>query len=203
LSSVTTHKPPAEEVKRLREETGAGMIDCRDALVRASGDYDAAKRELVQFGQSKAAKKTERVANEGLVGSYIHAGGKMGALVEINCETDFVARSTRFGELVKDVAMHIVAMSPTYVTRSDVPADLLEAQRAQMRLSAPADKKPEVIEKIVEGKLNKWFEEHVLLDQPFIKDDGQTVGELIGSVVGVVGEKIAVRRFTKFALGEG
>jgi elongation factor Ts len=198
-----THKPPAEEVKRLRDDTGAGMIDCRDALVRANGDYDAARRELTLLGQTKAAKKTERAANEGIVGSYIHAGGKIGVLVEVNCETDFVARSARFGELVKDVAMHIAAMSPVYLSRSEVPAEVVDAQREEMRRSAPTGKKPEVIEKIVEGKLNKWFEEHVLLDQPFIKNDDQTVGELIGSVVGVLGEKIAVRRFAKFALGEG
>jgi elongation factor Ts len=198
-----SYKPPAEEVKRLREDTGAGVIDCRDALARTSGDYDAAKRELSVLGQSKAAKKTERTANEGLVGSYIHAGGKIGALVEVNCETDFVARSARFGELVRDVAMHVAAMSPAYVSRADVPLEVVDAQRAELRNGVPADKKPEVIEKIVEGKLNKWFEDRVLLDQPFIKDDDQTVGELIGSAVGSLGEKIAVRRFTKFALGEG
>jgi elongation factor Ts len=203
VSSVMSYKPTAEEVKRLREETGAGMIDCRNALVRAAGDHEAAKRELHELGQSQAAKKSERTANEGLVGSYIHAGGKIGVLVEVNCETDFVARSARFGELVKDIAMHVAAMSPRYVNRDEVPADVVAAQRDELRRSAPQDKKPEIVERIVEGKLNKWYEEHVLLDQPFVKNDEQTVAELIGSVVGVVGEKIAVRRFSKFALGEG
>jgi elongation factor Ts len=203
LSSVITYKPPAEEVKRLRDDTGAGMIDCRNALVRANGDFDAAKRELGELGQARAARKSERTANEGLVGSYVHAGGKIGALVEVNCETDFVARSPRFGELVKDIAMHVAAMSPTYVSRDQVPSEIVDGQRAELRKGAPADKKPEVIERIVEGKLNKWFEEHVLLDQAFIKNDDQTVGELIGSAIGVLGEKIAVRRFAKFALGEG
>jgi elongation factor Ts len=202
LSSVISYKPSAAEVKRLREETDAGMIDCRNALVRANGDYDAAKRELIELGQARAAKKNERTAKEGLVGSYVHTGGKIGVLVEINCETDFVARNERFIELVKDVAMHIAAMSPTYVNRDEVPAEIVESQRAALREGIPADKKPEIVDKIVDGKLNKWFEESVLLDQPFIKDDGQTIGELIGSAVGVLGEKIAVRRFAKFALGE-
>ncbi len=202
MSSVISYKPSAAEVKRLREETDAGMIDCRNALVRANGDYDAAKRELIELGQARAAKKNERTAKEGLVGSYVHTGGKIGVLVEINCETDFVARNERFIELVKDVAMHIAAMSPTYVNRDEVPAEIVESQRAALREGIPADKKPEIVDKIVDGKLNKWFEESVLLDQPFIKDDGQTIGELIGSAVGVLGEKIAVRRFAKFALGE-
>jgi elongation factor Ts len=203
LSSATSYKPTADEVKRLRDDTAAGMIDCRNALVRANGDYDAAKKELNDLGQSRAAKKNERVANEGSIGSYIHAGGKIGALVELNCETDFVARSSPFGELVKDIAMHVAAMSPQYVSREQVPADLVAAQREELRKTAPQDKSPEVLERIVEGKLNKWYEEHVLLDQPFIKNDEQTIGELIGSVVGVLGEKIAVKRFAKFALGEG
>ncbi len=180
------------------------MIDCRNALVRANGDYDVAKRELSELGQSRAAKKTERIANEGSIGSYIHAGGKIGALVELNCETDFVAHcNSPFAELVKDIAMHVAAMSPQYVSREQVPADVVAAQRDELRKTAPQDKSPEVLERIVEGKLNKWYEEHVLLDQPFIKNDEQTIGELIGSVVGVLGEKIAVRRFAKFALGEG
>jgi elongation factor Ts len=202
LSSVISYKPAAGEVKRLREETDAGMIDCRNALVRANGDYDAAKRELVELGQARAAKKSERTAREGLVGSYVHTGGKIGVLVEINCETDFVARNPRFGDLVKDVAMHIAAMSPTYVTRDEVPADVVEAQRVALREGIPADKKPEIVDKIVDGKLNKWFEECVLLDQAFIKDDSQTIGELVGAAVGILGEKIAVRRFAKFVLGE-
>jgi elongation factor Ts len=203
LSSVVEYKPSAADVKRLRDETDAGMIDCRNALVRANGNYDAAKRELVELGQARAAKKSERTAKEGIVGSYVHTGGKIGVLVEINCETDFVARSSRFGDLVRDVAMHIAAMSPTYVSRDDVPADVVEAQRTELRKNVPTDKKPEIVDKIVQGKLDKWFEEYVLLDQPFVKDEEQTIGELIGAAVGVLGEKIAVRRFAKFVLGEG
>jgi len=198
-----SYKPTTDEVKRLRDDTGAGMLDCRNALVRSGGDFEAATRELGELGQSRAAKKNERAANEGSIGSYIHAGGKIGVLIEVNCETDFVARSARFGDLVKDIAMHVAAMSPQYVSREDVPADVVAAKREELLKSAPQDKKPEVLERIVEGKLNKWFEEYVLLDQPFIKNDEQTVGELIGTVVGVLGEKIAVRRFAKFALGEG
>ena len=198
-----SYKPTTDEVKRLRDDTGAGMLDCRNALVRSGGDFEAATRELGELGQSRAAKKNERAANEGSIGSYIHAGGKIGVLIEVNCETDFVARSSRFGDLVKDIAMHVAAMSPQYVSRADVPADVVAAKREELLKSAPQDKKPEVLERIVEGKLNKWFEEYVLLDQPFIKNDEQTVGELIGTVVGVLGEKIAVRRFAKFALGEG
>jgi elongation factor Ts len=197
-----SYKPSADEVKRLRDDTGAGMIDCRNALLRANGDHDAAKRELSELGQSRAAKKQERVAKEGLVLSYIHHNDKAGVLVEINCETDFVARADRFRELARDVAQHIFAMSPAYIDRESVPADVLDEVRAKLATEVPEGKPPAVIEKIIAGRLNKWFEEHVLLDQPFVKDDEQTVGELIGSVVGVLGEKIAVRRFAKFALGE-
>ncbi len=137
MSSVISYKPSADEVKRLREETDAGMIDCRNALVRANGEYDAAKRELGELGQARAAKKSERTAHEGLVGSYVHTGGKIGVLVEVNCETDFVARGARFGDLVKDVAMHIAAMSPVYVSRDEVPAEIVETQRAALREGIP------------------------------------------------------------------
>ena len=188
-----SYKPSAAEIKRLRDETGAGMLDCRAALVGANGAYDAAKKNLLDQGLSK-------VANEGLVGSYIHVGGKIGVLVEINCETDFVARNARFAELVNDVAMHIAAMPIKYGSRDQVPEEELEALRAEFTKAAQG-KPPGVIEKIVSGKINKWYEENVLLDQPFIKNDDQTVGELIASVVGVLGEKIEVRRFAKFALG--
>ncbi|MGH7708585.1 MAG: translation elongation factor Ts [Vulcanimicrobiaceae bacterium] len=203
MSSGTSYKPSAEDVRRLREETGAGMIDCRNALVRANGDYEAAKLNLADQGMAKAAKKSEREANEGLVGSYIHSGGKIGVLVEIRCETDFVARNAKFSELLHDVAMHIAAMSPTYLDRSAVPAATVADVRAELSKTVPEGKPPAVVEKIVEGKLNKWFEEHVLLDQPFIKDDEKTIAELIGAVVGVLGEKIEIRRFAKFALGAG
>jgi elongation factor Ts len=200
---LTSYKPAAADVKRLREDTGAGMIDCRDALLRASGDYEAAKKELIEFGQAKAVKKAERTANEGLVESYIHAGGKIGVLVEVNCETDFVARNPRFKELARDIAMHIAAMSPSYLDRESVPAGRIADVRAEFEKAVPVGKPPNVIEKILEGKVNKWYEEHVLLDQAFVKDEEKTINELIGSVVGVLGEKIRVRRFVKFSLGEG
>lgn len=200
---MTSYKPAAADVKRLREETAAGMIDCRDALVRASGSYEAAKKELLDAGQAKAAKKAERTANEGVVASYIHAGGKIGVLVEVNCETDFVARNDLFRDLARDIAMHVAAMSPAYLDRASVPAEKVAEIKADLEKGLPTGKPASVVEKILEGKLNKWYEEHVLLDQAYIKDDEKTVGELIGSVVGVLGEKIKVRRFAKFSLGEG
>jgi elongation factor Ts len=201
VSSTATYKPSTEEIKRLRDETGAGMMDCRAALLGAAGQYDAAKKELLDQGMSKVAKKADRSAKEGIVGSYIHVGGKIGVLVEINCETDFVARNERFSELVRDVAMHVAAMPVKYLNREAVPEEELAPLRAEFALAAQG-KPAHVVDRIVEGKLNKWYEENVLLDQPFIKNDDQTVGELIGSVVGVLGEKIQVRRYAKFALGE-
>jgi elongation factor Ts len=202
VSSATNHKPNAAEIKRLRDESGAGMLDCRAALIEAGGDYEAAKKHLIDQGMSRAAKKADRSAKEGLVDSYIHVGGKIGVLVEVNCETDFVARNERFKETVRDIAMHIAAMPVHYVAREEVPEARLAEVRAELLETVPAGKPPNVTEKIVEGKLNKWFEENVLLDMPFIKNDEQTVGELLGSLVGVLGEKIQIRRFAKFALGE-
>ena len=200
----TSYRPTADDVKRLREDTGAGMIDCRNALVKTEGDLEKAKALLQELGQSKAAKKaTERTANEGLVGSYIPAGGKIGVLVEINCETDFVARNPKFQELVRDVAMHVAAMSPRYLDRESVPADVLATVRAEIEQTVPPGKPANIIENIVSGKLNKWYEDHTLIDQHFVKEDSVTVGELIASVAGVLGEKISVRRFAKFGLGEG
>ncbi len=197
------YKPTADEIKRLRDETGAGMVDVRNALVEAEGDHERAKALLAARGMSKADKKAaERTANEGLVGSYIHAGGKIGVLVEINCETDFVARNERFKELVRDVAMHVAAMSPKYLDREAVPADELADVKTELEKSLPAGKSPEVMEKILSGKLNKWYEEHTLLEQPFVKDDAQSIGELVAGVSGVLGEKIRIRRYMKFALGE-
>ncbi len=198
----TMYKPSAGDVKRLRDDTGAGMIDCRNALAQATGDFEKAKAALAEQGALKAAKKAERAANEGLVASYIHPGGKIGVLVELNCETDFVARNDRFGDLVRDVAMHVAAMSPQYADRESVPADVIAAEQAKLEEGVPPGKPAAVVEKIIEGRLNKWYEEHVLVDQPFVKDDTQTVGALIGGVSSVLGEKIRVRRFVKFALGE-
>jgi elongation factor Ts len=200
--STATYQPKADEIKALRQETEAPMMDCRKALVDAAGDMAKAKALLLERGAAQAAKKAERVANEGTVASYIHSGGKIGVLVEINSETDFVARNPRFVELARDIAMHVAAMSPQYLDRESVPAEVIDRTRAEFRANVPAGKPPEVAEKIVEGKLNKWFEEHVLLDQAFVKDDSMTVSDLINGAIGTLGEKIRVRRFTKYALGE-
>ena len=153
----TTYRPTADDVKRLREDTGAGMIDCRNALAKSEGDFAKAKALLQEQGQAKAEKKAERSANEGLVGSYIHTGGKVGVLVEINCETDFVARNDKFKDLVRDVAMHIAAMPAAYLSREAVPAEKVAELRAEFVKQVPDGKPPAVAEKIVEGKLNKWF----------------------------------------------
>ncbi len=198
----TAYKPSAEEIKRLRDETGAGISDVRNALIWAEGEFDRARARLGELGQAKAEKKSERAANEGLIASYIHAGGKIGVLVEVNCETDFVARNERFRELVRDVAMHVAAMSPQYLDRESVPDDVLGGVKAELEKTVPTGKPPEVVEKILAGKLNKWYEEHTLLEQPFVKDDAQSVGELVNGVSGVLGEKIRVRRYMKYALGE-
>jgi elongation factor Ts len=200
--STATYQPKAEEVKKLRELTDAPMMDCKKALVEAGGDLEKAKSVLQERGAAQAQKKAERSVNEGLVASYIHAGGKIGVLVEVNSETDFVARNPKFSELTRDIAMHVAAMSPQYVDRESVPADLVESVRAELTASVPAGKPADVAQKIVEGKLNKWYGEHVLLDQPFVKDDSMTVADLINSVVGVLGENIKVRRFTKYVLGD-
>ena len=198
----TTYQPKADEVKALRDATSAPMMDCRKALIEAGGDTAKARTLLLERGAAQAEKKAERSANEGLVASYIHAGGKIGVLVEVNSETDFVARNPKFAELGRDIAMHIAAMSPQYLDRADVPAAVVDEAKAEFRKNVPAGKPADVIEKIVEGKLNKWYEEHVLLDQPFVKDDSLSVSDLINAAVGSLGEKIKVRRFTKFALGE-
>jgi len=197
-----SYSPKADEIKALREETSAPMMECRRALIEAAGDTEKAKTLLLERGAAQAEKKSDRVANEGLVASYIHAGGKIGVLVEVNSETDFVARNPKFADLTRDIAMHVAAMSPEYLDRASVPADIVDAARAEFRASVPAGKPPEITEKIVEGKLNKWYEEHCLLDQAFVKDDSISIADLINTAVGALGEKIRVRRFTKFALGE-
>lgn len=191
-----------EEIKKLREATDAPMMDCKRALDEASGDFERARELLLERGAAQAQKKAERAANEGLIASYIHAGGKIGVLVEVNTETDFVARNPKFGELTRDIAMHVAAMSPLYVDRESVPPEVVEEVRKELAASVPAGKPPEIAQKIVEGKLNKWFEEHCLLDQPFVRDDTMSVKDLIGRFVGVLGENIKVRRFTKYALGD-
>jgi len=198
----------AAAVKQLRDKTGAGMMECKNALVEAGGNDEAAVDILRKRGLASAKKREGRIAAEGIVGQYIHMGGKVGVLVEVNCETDFVARGDEFQQLVKDVAMHVAAAEPKYVSQQDVPADELSKEREIARAQAMNDpknaNKPEqVIEKIVEGRLHKFYEENVLLDQPFVKDPAKTVGELVTEKVAKTGEKITIRRFTRYKMGEG
>lgn len=199
---MISYQPKAEEIKALREATSAPMMDCRKALVDAAGDTERAKALLLERGAAQAAKKAERVAEEGMVASYVHAGGKIGVLVEVNSETDFVARNPKFVELARDIAMHVAAMSPQYLDRESVPSAVVDELRDEFAAGVPAGKPPEIGEKIVQGKLNKWYEEHCLLDQAFVKDDTMSVGDLINRSVGALGERIRVRRFARYALGE-
>jgi elongation factor Ts len=198
----------ASSVKQLREKTGAGMMECKNALVESDGNEERAIEILRKRGLASAKKREGRIASEGIVGSYIHMGGKVGVLLEINCETDFVARGEEFQQLVKDIAMHIAAAEPRYVTREDVPANALEKEREIARAQAKNDPKnaskpDQVIDKIVEGRLNKYYEETVLMDQPFVKQPEKTVGELVTEKVAKTGERITIRRFTRYKMGEG
>jgi elongation factor Ts len=198
----------AAAVKQLREKTGAGMMECKNALVEAEGNEEKAIEVLRKRGLASAKKREGRIAAEGIVGQYIHMGGKVGVLVEVNCETDFVARGEEFQQLVKDIAMHIAAAEPRYVTREEVPAALLDKEREIARAAAKnepknANKPDQVIDKIVEGQMNKFYEQVVLLDQPFVKESAKTVGELVTEKVAKTGEKITVRRFARYKMGEG
>ena len=198
----------AGAVKALREKTGAGMMECKKALVEADGNEERANEILRERGLASAKKKEGRVAAEGVVGSYIHMGGKVGVLVEVNCETDFVARGEEFQQLVKDIAMHIAAAEPRYVSRDEVTSDVLGKEREIARAQAKndpknANKPDQVMDKIVEGRLNKFYEEFVLVDQPFIKEPAQTVGEMVTEKVAKTGEKITIRRFARYKMGEG
>jgi elongation factor Ts len=194
----------AQLVKELREKTGAGMMDCKRVLTEAGGDFAKAEELLRKKGLAVAAKKSSRAATEGAVASYIHMGGKIGVLVEVNCETDFVARTDGFQALVKDIAMQIAAAAPLWVRREDVPPEIvakeLEIAKAQMR----DQKKPEaILEKIATGKLEKFYEMNCLLEQPFVKDDKKKIQEVITDAVAKIGENIQIRRFARFVLGEG
>src|SRR5882762_9407734 len=194
----------AKQVKDLREKTGAGMLDCKNALIEAKGDMEEAIVNLRKKGLASAQKKASRIAAEGMIGQYIHAGGKLGVLVEVNCETDFAARSAEFQALVKDIAMHIAAQNPLYVRREDVPADELAKEKEIYKDQARGSGKPEhIIDKIAEGKLESYYQMACLYDQAFVKDPKLTVKELINSVVGKIGENIQVRRFSRFKTGEG
>jgi len=194
----------AAEIKALRQRTGAGILDCKKALTESEGDVDKAIDWLRAKGISKAAKKAGRAATEGSVVSYIHAGGKIGVLVEINSETDFVAMTDDFKTLCNDIAMHIAAAAPEYVRRDQVPEeDVAREKKVQIQRVIEEGKPEHIAEKIVEGRIGKWFEEVCLLDQKFVKDDKVTVGELLTNAVARIGENIQVRRFSRFVLGEG
>ncbi|HVS16011.1 MAG TPA: translation elongation factor Ts [Thermoanaerobaculia bacterium] len=193
----------AQMVKELRERTGAGMMDCKKALTETGGDLEKAIETLRKKGLAAAAKKAGRSTSEGTIASYIHAGGKIGVLVEVNCETDFVARTDEFQELVRDVAMHIAAAEPRFVRREEVTDEVLASERRLFREQALEQGKPEaVVDRIVDGKINKFFAETVLLEQPFVKDSDKTVGDLIREKVATIGENIQVSRFVRYRLGE-
>ena len=201
--STTTVNISAAQVKELRDKTNAPMMDCKNALAEAKGDIEAAIVVLRKKGVATAAKKATRTTSEGSVASYIHAGGKIGVLVEVNCESDFVARTDDFKQMVHDVAMHIAATDPRFVRKEDVTPEAFEKEKEIYRAQAAATGKPApVIEKIVEGKMAKFYEEVCLLEQPFIKDQTMTVHQLIATVIGKLGENISVKRFARFKVGD-
>ncbi len=191
-----------EMIKQLRELTGAGVLDCKKALEETNGDFEAASEILKQKGLAAAAKKVDRDAGDGLVEAYIHAGSKLGVLVEINCETDFVARTEEFQAFCHDVAMQIAAASPSWVSRSDVPKEVLAEQKDAIRAEMAGENKPEhVMERIMEGKLAKFYQENCLLDQAFIKDDEKTIQQLLTGTIAKLGENIVIKRFARFQIG--
>ena len=192
----------AETVKILREQSGAGIMECKRALEETSGDIEKAAALLRERGQAAAAKRADRAAHDGLVSSYIHTGGRIGVLIEVNCETDFVARTDEFQRLVRELAMQVAGLRPLYPTIESIPADMLEAKKAELAASDTVAAKPEAVRaQIVEGQLKKWFAEVVLLEQPF-RDQDRTVGELVTEAIAKTGENIKVRRFVRFELGE-
>jgi elongation factor Ts len=193
----------ADQVKKLRDMTGAGFMECKAALTEANGDLDAATTILRKRGLAQAAKKAGRSTSQGSVGSYIHMGGKIGVLVEVNCESDFVARTDQFGALVKEIAMHIAAADPKYVRREDVPADALDKEREIYRAQFAQSGKPaSVVDKIVEGKLDSYYSQVVLVDQPFIRDPAVKVSQIIADATAKMGENISIARFARFKIGE-
>jgi len=193
----------ASQVKELRDRSGAPMMDCKAALVEAGGDLDQAHKILRQKGQASAAKRQARTTSEGAVGSYIHGGGKIGVLLEINCETDFVARTDDFHALLKDLAMHIAAAEPRFIERGEVTEAVLAGEKEIYRQQAKATGKPDaVVEKIITGKMEKFYQEFCLLEQPFVRDPNVSVQDRIGGTIAKVGENIRVRRFTRFVLGQ-
>ena len=194
----------ASDVKTLRERSGAGMMDCKKALQEANGDMEKASELLREKGLAAAVKKAGRIAAEGVVGSYIHMGGKIGVLVEVNCETDFVAKTDAFQAFVKDVAMHIAAANPMYVSEDEIDPAVLEKEKEILTAQALNEGKPaNVVDKMVEGRIKKFKKEICLLDQPFVKDPDKTVQQLVNDQVATIGEKISIRRFTRYEMGEG
>ena len=194
------------DIMKLKEATGAGVLDCKKALDETKGDYEKAVALLREKGKAKALKKgsSDRVAAEGVIGSYIHMGGKIGVLVEINCETDFAQKSDQFNQLVKDVAMHIAAANPKYVNSSEVPAAVLENEKEILRKQAIEEGKPAAIaEKMVEGRVKKYYQDYCLMDQPFVKDGSKTINDVVNETIAFVGEKITIRRFVRYEMGEG
>jgi len=192
----------AQMVKELREATNAGVLECKKALTQAEGDFDRAAEILREKGLAAAAKKASRDANEGLIGHYIHPGSKMAGLVEVNCETDFVARTDIFQELARDLAMHVVAVRPSYVSRDEVPADVVESEkRIAKEQMADSGKPDHILERIIEGKLDKWYSEICLLEQGFVKDPDMTIQALLTKSIAALGENIKVRRFSRFEIG--
>jgi elongation factor Ts len=192
----------AKEVAALRARTGAGMMDCKKALEETGGDLEKAVDLLRQKGIARAGKRSDRGASEGLIGSYVHFNGRIAVLVELNCETDFVARTEDFQQLAKDLCLHIASANPIAVSEDMVPADVLERETAIFRAQAAESGKPAPVqEKMVEGKIRKFYEERVLLDQPFVKDDAQKVGDLVKAVSGKLGERVVVRRFVRYEIG--
>jgi len=193
-----------EDIVKLRKRTNAGMMDCKNALTETNGDLDKATEWLREKGIAKAAKKADRIAAEGLVYSYIHMGGKIGVLVEVNCETDFVSRSDNFVALCKDIALHIAAAKPLYVEQAEVPLDVLNHEKEILRSQALNEGKPEaIVDKMIEGRVKKFYEEVCLLEQPFVKDPSKSIKDIVNEAVLTIGEKISIRRFTRYEMGEG
>ncbi len=194
----------ASDVKTLREMTGVGMMDCKKALTEADGNLDRAVEILREKGIASAAKKGGRIAAEGIVESYIHMGGKIGVMIEVNCETDFVAKTPEFRSFVRDVAMHIAAANPQYLSREEVPADVLEKEREILRVQARNEGKPEkIIERMVEGRVEKFYKENCLLDQQFVKDPDMTISQYVTDRIQKTGENVKIRRFVRYEMGEG
>jgi len=196
----------AQDVMKLREMSGAGMMDCKRALTECEGNMDKAMDYLREKSLAASAKKASRIAAEGIVDSYIHLGGKIGVIVEVNCETDFVAKTDNFKALVHDIAMHIAAAKPTFISKEEVDPAMIEKEKAILKAQALNEDKPKpmnIIEKMVEGRIEKYFKEICLLEQPFVKDQDQSVGAVINNAVAKIGEKISVRRFVRYEMGEG